>query len=69
MVCHIVLPYLSTIKLSDISIIRRLSSKDASNVYKGRIASYANSNAVALKVVGIPIYASHLYVCLYLLVS
>jgi len=69
MVCHIILLYLLTIKLSDISITRRLGSRDASNVYKGRIALYANSNAIALKVVGILIYASYLYMCLYLLVS
>ena len=69
MVCHIALLYLLTIKLSDISITRRLGSGDAGDVYEGRIASYANGNAVALKVVGIPICASDLYVCLYSLVS
>jgi hypothetical protein len=69
MACHIALLYLSTIKLSNISITRRLSSRDASNVYEGSIVSYANGNAVALKVVGIPICASHLYMYLYLLVS
>jgi hypothetical protein len=69
MVCYIALLYLLTIKLSNISITKRLSSRDASNVYKGKIALYANSNAIALKVVGISIYASYLYVCLYLLVS
>jgi hypothetical protein len=37
MVCYIALLYLSTIKLSDISITRRLGSGDASDVYEGRI--------------------------------
>lgn len=56
MVCYITLLYLSIIKLSDISITRRLGSRDVGDIYKGRIASYANGNAIALKVVGIPIW-------------
>ena len=69
MVCQIALPYLSAIKPSDISITKRLGSGDAGDVYEGRIALYANGNAVALKVVGILICASHLYVFLYSSVS
>jgi hypothetical protein len=57
------------VKPSNISITRRLGSEDAGDVYKGRIALYANSNAVAPKVVGIPICVFYLYVYLYLLVS
>ena len=69
MVYDIALPYLSAIKPSDISITRRLGSGDAGDVYEGRIASYANGKAVALKVVGIPMCASYLRVYLCLLVS
>jgi hypothetical protein len=68
MVYDIALLYLLVIKLSDISIIRRLGSGDAGDVYEGRIALYANGKAVALKVVGIPMCASYLHVYLCLLV-
>ena len=64
MVRHIALLYLSTIKPSDISIARRLGSDDDSDVYKGRIVLYANVNAIALKVVGIPIWLS-ISMCVY----
>lgn len=69
MAYHTALPYLSTIKPSDISITRRLGSGDAGDVYEGSIVSFANGNAVALKVVGILMCASHLYAYLCLLVS
>jgi hypothetical protein len=69
MVYDIALPYLSAIKPTDISITRRLGSGDAGDVYEGRITSYANDKAVAMKVVGILVCASHLHVYLCLLVS
>jgi hypothetical protein len=69
MVYNIALLYLLAIKLTNIFILRRLSSKDAKDMYKGKITSYANNKAIAIKVVSILVYASYLHVYLCLLVS
>jgi hypothetical protein len=68
-VYDIALLYLLAIKLTNIFITRRLSSKNAKDVYKGKITSYTNDKAVAIKVVSILVYASYLHVYLCLLVS
>jgi hypothetical protein len=60
----IALPYLSAVEPSDISIIRRLGTGDAGDVFQARGASYANGKAEALKVVGIYLHLStylHVY--------